>query len=32
MNFLIAKHSLTYGFANLIALKTKGSESGSVEK
>lgn len=31
MKFLKEKHSLTHGFANLIALKTKGTDSGSVD-
>jgi predicted transport protein len=31
MKFLKEKHSLTHGFANLIALKTKGSDSSSVD-
>ena len=31
MKFLKEQHSLTHGFANLIALKTKGSDAGSAE-
>ena len=31
VKFLKEQHSLTHGFANLIALKTKGSDAGSVE-
>lgn len=31
MKFLKEKHTLTHGFANLIALKAKGSDSGSVD-
>jgi predicted transport protein len=31
MKFLKVKHALTHGFANLIALKTKGSDSGSID-
>ncbi len=31
MKFLKEQHSLTHGFANLIALKAKGSDAGSVE-
>jgi Domain of unknown function (DUF5655)/Domain of unknown function (DUF4287) len=29
LNFLKAEHGLTYGYANLIALKTLGSDAGS---
>jgi len=29
ISFLKEKHSFTYGFANLVALKTKGSDAGS---
>lgn len=31
MKLLKEKHALTHGFANFIALKTKGTDSGSVE-
>ena len=31
VDFLKEKHSLTHGFANLIALKAKGSDAGSAE-
>jgi predicted transport protein len=31
VNFLKLQHSLTHGFANLIALKAKGSDAGSAE-
>lgn len=31
IKFLKANHSLTHGFANLIALKTKGTDAGSAE-
>lgn len=31
MKFLKEQHSLTHGFANLIALKAKGSDAGSAE-
>lgn len=31
MKFLKEKHSLTHGFANLIALKAKGTDAGSAE-
>lgn len=31
LKFLKEKHSLTYGFANLIALKSKKSDAGSAE-
>jgi len=31
ISFLKEKHSFTYGFANLVALKTKGSDAGSAE-
>ncbi|MBK7338730.1 MAG: DUF4287 domain-containing protein [Saprospirales bacterium] len=31
INFLKEQHNLTYGFANLIAHKSKGSDAGSVE-
>lgn len=31
IKFLKEKHSFTHGFANLVALKTKGSDAGSVE-
>jgi predicted transport protein len=30
IKFLKEKHGLTYGFANLIALKTRGTDAGSV--
>ena len=31
IKFLKEQHSLTHGFANLIALKAKGSDAGSAE-
>jgi len=31
LNFLKDEHGLSYGFANLVALKAKGSDAGSVE-
>lgn len=31
IKFLKEKHSFTHGFANLVALKSKGSDAGSVE-
>src|SRR5690242_599327 len=31
MNFLKEKHSLTHGFANLIALKARAADAGSAE-
>ncbi len=31
VKFLKEQHSLTHGFANLIALKAKGSDAGSAE-
>jgi predicted transport protein len=31
MKFLKEQHSLTHGFANLIALKTRGADAGSSE-
>jgi len=31
IKFLKEKHGLTYGFANLIALKARGADSGSAE-
>lgn len=31
LNFLKETHGMTHGFANLVALKTKGSDSDSVE-
>lgn len=31
IDFLKKEHGLTYGFANLIALKTRGTDSGSAE-
>lgn len=31
MKFLKEQHALTHGFANLIALKARGSDSGSIE-
>ena len=31
INFLKEQHGLTYGFANLVAHKAKGSDAGSVE-
>ena len=31
LKFLKDKHSFTHGFANLVALKSKGSDAGSVD-
>ena len=31
VKFLKEKHSLTHGYANLVAHKTKGSDAGSAE-
>jgi hypothetical protein len=31
VSFLKEQHALTHGFANLIALKAKGSDAGSAE-
>ena len=31
INFLKDKYTLTYGYANLVAHKSKGSDAGSVE-
>ncbi|MEM7552042.1 MAG: DUF5655 domain-containing protein [Bacteroidota bacterium] len=31
INFLKADHGFTYGFANFVALKSKGSDAGSID-